>query len=527
VAGFQPLRRRVDLFDDAAEPADWMAGRNADIATRADAELAGRETWDRATRTGEDLAAARPDDVIRLGAMTMRNGAPTDRWTEPAQRSDGDEEVSPIQLAEAAGPLARLPDIRFAAARPNDSISKLLGTSHPAAIGRFLTLNGMDPRSSTLLPGRNYAIPTQVDDASREEVTAGARILRQDNARALALRAQRAALLNAAQLNNAPWADSSGGLGSRWPTEKPIRGGFVSALPTPETPTWWDRSKTGRSIARGGGYAPGVLFGAGRGLFHMAKDGVQAADLSRRFWDPSDLLLSPPGQSALSQIIRTEKGLLDAAREGISDPAGVKKKTEDWGRRQYFALNPFATPLAPTAAEELRKGFSVGANDGELASNFLVPGGVAARSFRGFEFITKEAEMARLMEQGFTAKQADRLSELYKGQGSHFFAKRWAKKLGLPDLLANNQFTVLKPTGIRQAQMYELHSRVDRLFNVARIPRKYDGGVWNAKRLGIEKYDPLKSVLYGAPPATKGAVGGFFGGAPVVVFDEFGGDQSQ
>jgi hypothetical protein len=56
---------------------------------------------------------------------------------------------------------------------------------------------------------------------------------------------------------------------------------------------------------------------------------------------------------------------------------------------------------------------------------------------------------------------------------------------------------------------------------------EYDGGVWNAKTLGIEKYDPLSSVLYGAPPAAKGAVGGLIGGGVGLGFNGFGEEQPQ
>src|SRR6476620_209511 len=51
---------------------DWMRRRSADVQRLGhDAELAGREGWHRATRTGEALAATRPADVAALGAHAL------------------------------------------------------------------------------------------------------------------------------------------------------------------------------------------------------------------------------------------------------------------------------------------------------------------------------------------------------------------------------------------------------------------------------------------------------------------------
>lgn len=68
----QPAPRRAGVSDSIE---DWMARRNADAHRLArDAEAAGREAWERATTTGENLAAMRPSDVLALGASLLKQG---------------------------------------------------------------------------------------------------------------------------------------------------------------------------------------------------------------------------------------------------------------------------------------------------------------------------------------------------------------------------------------------------------------------------------------------------------------------
>jgi hypothetical protein len=59
----------------------------------------------------------------------------------------------------------------------------MIGSSDPRAIGKFLGLNGMDGRDSTLRAGRSYIVPTRWDDASEGETRTGQALLGTDNAR--------------------------------------------------------------------------------------------------------------------------------------------------------------------------------------------------------------------------------------------------------------------------------------------------------------------------------------------------------
>jgi hypothetical protein len=189
--------QRVDDLDDIDA---WMAKRNGNVAVRREAEAVGRDFWNQATRDGQDLAAPRPIDLVSIGVGALRqNGQPAE-WSDSADHSSpgGGEYDLPLQKMNEEvvvapqtdpGPITMTtPNYRFATAGSGDSISRLLGTSDPGAIGQFLGLNGMDGRSSTLQIGHSYAAPTRPDDATPDEIATGRHLLQSDNGRLSALR---------------------------------------------------------------------------------------------------------------------------------------------------------------------------------------------------------------------------------------------------------------------------------------------------------------------------------------------------
>jgi hypothetical protein len=147
MGGGWPTQRRVDDLDDINA---WMAQRNANVALRQEAETAGRDLWDQATRDGQDLSAANPSDLIGIGADALGQKQ-SSRFLASAGQSDaGDSEQGPappqrdddLTVAPPSDPGAVIrtpPSYGFATARPGDSISRLLGTSDPGAIGRFVS----------------------------------------------------------------------------------------------------------------------------------------------------------------------------------------------------------------------------------------------------------------------------------------------------------------------------------------------------------------------------------------------------
>lgn len=216
MAGFQSAQRRLD---DDADIDDWMAQRNADLQQLGpDAAAVGREAWAQSTRTGQNLSAVQPSGVAAIGAQALgQDASPMQEDPEaesPLTLATIEPAISPVELPDADNltslPVAFRRTSRFATARPGDSISGLLRTSDPAEVGKFLSLNGLDGRSSTLSVGQNYAIPDRTGDASPDELAAGRRLFREGDARLAGARSQQASMQAGASQASALPAKSIG-----------------------------------------------------------------------------------------------------------------------------------------------------------------------------------------------------------------------------------------------------------------------------------------------------------------------------
>src|SRR5512139_3305293 len=113
-----------------------MAGRSAQVAGREEAEAAGRQAWEGGTRDSIPVAAPRPSDLIALGESATQPSSRDESMDElQAPPAENDTSIERAQVAEPVGPLMSPPRLRFVSARPGDSISNLVGSSDPAAIG--------------------------------------------------------------------------------------------------------------------------------------------------------------------------------------------------------------------------------------------------------------------------------------------------------------------------------------------------------------------------------------------------------
>lgn len=182
---------------------DWMADRWRQLGRLgSDAETAGRDALGWAARTGANFFAPRPSDVASAGAA-FRDGPGAQARPVIVAEADPAQEVERIEVGEGpdhGAPEAMNLGLRFQAARRGDSISRMIGSSDPRAVGKFLSLNGMDGRDSTLRAGRSYIVPTRWDDASAGEARRGQALLGDDNARLRAVAERRAEVARQAQL---------------------------------------------------------------------------------------------------------------------------------------------------------------------------------------------------------------------------------------------------------------------------------------------------------------------------------------
>nr|MEA2798017.1 hypothetical protein [Phenylobacterium sp.] len=511
---------------------NWMVQRNADIALRQEADAVGRDLWDQATRSGQDLGAAQPSDLTAIGTNALNQGAmQATRLTSVGDTISGDDGAEPAArqtTSDAAfgdppqaspGDLApATPSYWLATARPGDSISRLTGTSDPGAIGRFVRLNSLDGRTSILRVGGSYAVPTRFDDASPDEIAVGRHLLQSDNAKLSALQ---------------PSTANDDGAGDHFATLvnagiNPWTGRYVRPAPpvahanAVSAPTSLDRNLLAKTLAGNVALKVGQVVGLARGGLHTTQDLVGGAGFALRLLNPADPFFSPPGEAAWDQVIGAGDRFVGYAKKAISDPAAVGKDIRDELQRENIDLNPYATPMADTFPAELRRNFHIGANQGKAAFDVgsLFVGGEFAKGL-ALTRAVEAADAAKYAELGLNPKVIGHLDMPYEGMGHHSIVPRrftfqrpidgltlprWIPDRSLPKAVTDSAFNVSKPGGITRGQMYAYHYRVDPKFHGARLPDGSGGG-WSGKKLGLQKYGLAERLWYSAPDALRAPIG--------------------
>jgi hypothetical protein len=206
-------------------------------------------------------------------------------------------------------------------------------------------------------------------------------------------------------------------------------------------------------------------------------------------------------------------------------------KAQEWRRD----LDPSATPAAPRFADELRRNFDIGQNQGELVFNVgsLMVGGPAAKAAGKLGSFSKATTAEKYLAQGFSPKVAAYLAEPYpaSAMGHHYIARSYKlpKFLGggrLPRSYSDGPFNKLAPEGITRGDMYELHYKVDPAFGAARLPGKVGGKSWRGAAVGLQRHGLAGRLWHGSPAPLKARVGGLGAGAGTAMYvpeDEEGG----
>ena len=271
----------------------------------------------------------------------------------------------------------------------------------------------------------------------------------------------------------------------------------------------------GGAVAHAAGLAPGVA----RGVVHSAKGAVDGAVFVLRLANPLDEVLSKPGQSAWDQVDKLGRSAVDYTVKAVQDPSMVRRDIGSAARAFRVDHDPTATPVADTFVGELKRGFNLGMNNGELAfdAGSLLVGGAAIRGAAG---LGRAAKAAAPMERAFLDANpgfAARLELPYSTTGmSHHIVNRGAK---LPKLLGGGPYPgwfiesefnkIRHDPGISTRDMRRNHVGAGgpRHYGGGAIGREFGGGSWRASELGWDKYGPLDRLNYGTSPATKAIVG--------------------
>jgi hypothetical protein len=499
------------------------------VDRRTEAETAGRNAWLQSTQNGGAAKAARPADVIELGRRVL-DGRP-DEMKDAEATAFGEaaapielESVAPSQSIDTSTPESMDLGLAFVTAKPRDSISKLVGSTDPAAIGKFLSLNGMDGASSTLRPGRCYIVPSAWEDASESELANGRALLRADNGRLQAIADRRGADGRIAQR----FREGR----NIWTGELPAPPGMTRSRPSRPAPSGLDNSPVAKTIAGTLAYGAGIVPGVVRGAVDSGVDAAKAAYFAQRLLTPLDVILSKPGDTALEQVLRAGQTGADYAARGVANPQVVRDDIAERFHGFRLKHDPTATPVAETFVGELRNAFDLGMNHGHLAFDLgsLAVGGELIRGAAGARAVARRAgaaEQALLVDRPGLAAY---FAQPYGGKGHHILARR--TKLPAPfqrspirKEIMENPFNKIRDKKISNRDLYRNHVGVDRSYYGGKVPKRFGGGSWSAKHLGWEKYGPLDRFIYGTAPPTQAVIGVDAIGGPIA--DLAGWEESE
>lgn len=279
----------------------------------------------------------------------------------------------------------------------------------------------------------------------------------------------------------------------------------------------------GGDVARLAGNAAGLVTGAA----NAAEGLVDGAIFVSRLADPLDYRKSPPGQTAADQVFNAGRGAVNYTSKVIADPSILTRDVRSKAHEMRLELDPTATPTSRTFSGELKRNFTIGQNQGELAVDVgsLAVGGPLAKGAGKLGAVSRATVgPEKYVAQGFSPTGAAYLAEIYSGMGHHNVPRRsrLPKILGggpLPPAFSDGPFNVLKPEGMTRGDFYRLHFEVDDHFYGAKLPARVGGERWSGKKLGFEKHSTLGGIWHGTPAPMKARVGGSAASAGGLIYD--------
>ncbi len=273
----------------------------------------------------QELAQRKADSeslTLRLGGMTGPEYRKLDLKLKPGlDYSNVSSQAADGEVGQSATPEARQgPERRTA--ESGDSISKMLGTSDPEAIGAFMMANGL--KSSTIIAGKSYIIPSD-PSAFTDAGEVGQSALDHDNARLAAIAkagAAEQAARDAAAAQAATQATSGGGGGGGF-TSTPDEQSSVGGLDGPDgykaKYRWGDAADRWRNgngtfaqgpkrydpIAKDGGFD---IQGELKADVTLAKDDLYKSKASINLIGDGDLVTLNSSSEVKYKVGLTEKG---------------------------------------------------------------------------------------------------------------------------------------------------------------------------------------------------------------------------
>ncbi|MDO8378656.1 hypothetical protein [Phenylobacterium sp.] len=311
---------------------------------------------------------------------------------------------------------------------------------------------------------------------------------------------------------------------------------LASVSARPNNPGLLDHA--GKAAAKMVALPAGRVVGAARGARNTIRDVGSSVNFVSRLMDPLDATYSAPGEAAWGQVFEAGDQVLRYAKNGVSNPGEVVADLGGLLRKARTNLDLGASPGATTVDGELKRNYEIGKNQGELAFDVgsTLYGGAVAKEIAGLGYLSKEAQIAKRLKQGFNPTQAAYLAEPYKGRGHHNVARSFTlqEKVGPlplpkaivgwkpPEWFIESPFNVLSPQNISRGDFYELHYKVDPRFHHANLPYYRRTGGWDGEPLGLKKYEGLERVWHSSPAPLKAAAGASATGTGALIYDRLG-----
>jgi hypothetical protein len=309
------------------------------------------------------------------------------------------------------------------------------------------------------------------------------------------------------------------------PTPKPptTEGGWVSAL---------NRNPYAIAGAREIGLQAGRYAGLLRGGVHMAEDLIDGAKFANRAINPVlDYIQSPPGERVSDQLLRAGGAVADYADRVRRDPHKLADDARKFRHKLNVDLNPYATPSASTAMEELQRVAPIGMNQGELALNV----GAAVAGAEGLQALGaagRTAKATRYLKDAGHTRAATYLEKPYKGMGNHsvfprdWEAPAWMGGWKMPKPILESPFFRQTFRHESQGGAYWRHVEVDPRAHGFRLPKGMGARGWSGRKAGVERLKGVKQIWAGTPEATKTFLGGVAGAAGGTIHEPLDEERS-
>jgi hypothetical protein len=278
-----------------------------------------------------------------------------------------------------------------------------------------------------------------------------------------------------------------------------------------------DRNPYAKAAAGYAGLVAGNIVGPYRAGAHAVQDLADTAQFVGRLTNPFDVLLRPPGESAVEELAEGGMRAFDYGKRVAADPHKLVDDARNAGHKLNVDLNPLATLQADTLGGEFRRTLGIGMNQGELAANvaLFAAGGEAAATSKTLRGISKLKPTEYL--ESAHPDVAQYLSKPYEGKGHHsILPERIGKNLGngkVARFIRDNPLFNVTFKGLTQGEGYGVHAAIDPYATHFRVRNNLSTRSWNARKAGIQSQHGLEQIWNGTPEAMKTSIAGVAGGA--------------